>query len=234
MEASEELGAFLHTYIQEVLSLEPVALGYYYLALAHASVRLNDAEGKHLSNERLEFLGDAVIELLVSEALYARYPQMNEGDLTRLRSQLVSRQYINGWAVELGVGEAMTRLYGIPPESKHILGNALEALFGAIFLDQGLEAARSALSFAILDGRVDWQHLLDHMVDYKSQLMHWAQVGHHDVEFVMGTYRSRPPRFTCRLLVDGQEVITSIQPTKKEAQKQAAKLFIQSLQEGVE
>ncbi|PIE83857.1 MAG: ribonuclease III [Bacteroidia bacterium] len=205
--------------------------GIYYLALAHVSVRLNGPDGQRLSNERLEFLGDAVLELLMSEALYRRYPDMSEGDLTRLRSQLVSRQYINRWAEELGVGEAMARIHGVPPESRHILGNALEALFGAMFLDRGLEPARSALSFAILEARVDWQHLLDHMVDYKSQLLHWAQAGQHAVEFVMGTYRSRPPRFTCRLLVDGQEVLTSIQPSKKEAQKQAAKLFIQSLGE---
>ncbi len=216
-------------YIQTQFNVQPKSEILYRQALTHASALGYAPPCDTQSNERLEFLGDAVIELICSEFIYRKYPEMQEGDLTRLRSKLVCRASINQWAKELEVDVAMREAIGTLPEAKHLLGNTLEALMGAIYLDLGLEAARHAMRYAILEARVDWQEILTNLIDHKSKLMHWAQKNHHNIQYTTNQVCAKPPRFSCDLIVDGEKCITTIQSTKKEAEMHACRLFLNTL-----
>lgn len=221
------MGGFFISYIESRFGVSPKQIPLYVEALTHASANGRQREVFLRNNERLEFLGDAVIELVVSEYIYVKYPDMQEGDLTRLRARLVCRSSINEWAKELEVDRAMQEVMGFLPEAKHLLGDALEALVGAIYLDLGLEAARRALEFSILCGRVDWEDTLEHLVDYKSLVLQWAQRHQHTVTYELSQITEQPSRFNCALIVDGMARCSALRGTKKEAQMHACRLFLQ-------
>lgn len=166
--------------LEHILGFRPGYLSYYQTALIHRS-KIEDAEQ---DNERLEFLGDAILGALVAEYLFKKYPLQPEGFLTELRSRLVRRETLNNVAMRMGLHKLVQynkndRGLG----SSHIFGNALEALIGAIYLDKGFVKTRKFIIQQIIRKHLDVTQIEQTDTNYKNQLLAWAQKQGHTVRF---------------------------------------------------
>ena len=202
----------------------PNNIELYKLALVHKSASI-DIGGRYINNERLEFLGDAVIESITSDYLFIEYPDYNEGELTKLRSKLVSRQSLNSIACKLGLDKQIICCRSINATQKHVFGDAFEAMMGAIYLDQGYNFANRLLINKIYSTKLSLEEVDETETDFKSRLIEWGQKNHHTVLFrtkgnPTGTGGTRS--FHCTVLVDNLEVGHGIGSSKKEAEQKAA------------
>lgn len=154
-------------------AVSPRNLYLYRLALEHSSTGVKDSHGCKFSNERLEFLGDAILDSIVAEYLYHSYPGTQEGELTKLKSKVVSRRFLNYIGKELGIADVLQ--VNISGKAFHpsLIGNAFEAIIGAIYLDQGYRKTRKSL-LDILTARGMLENLAAD-VDFKSKLHEWCQ-----------------------------------------------------------
>lgn len=166
----------LSQYIKNVLGFYPRNVAVYQLAFTHKSVA-GELVGKcRLSNERLEYLGDAVLEIVVADYLFKKFPTEQEGFLTEMRSRIVSRASLNKLSQKLGFDEFIKH---VPADSeggfKSIGGNAFEALMGAIYLDRGFIFAQDVIVNRIIRLHVDLDEIQQKEVNYKSRLLEWSQ-----------------------------------------------------------
>lgn len=196
----------------------------YKLALIHKSASVVLENGQHINNERLEFLGDAVIESVTSDYLFIEFPDKNEGFLTQLRSKMVSRQSLNGVAKRIGLDEHVITSSSHNVSQKHIYGDAFEAMIGAIYLDQGYDFVNRLLINKIFVDYIKLDSLLESETDFKSRLIEWCQKNHHTIEFATvndKTYSTAHPFFYSKVLIDGMEVGYGAGESKKEAEQRA-------------
>ena len=210
--------------IDDMFGFIPNNIELYKLALVHKSASI-EAGGRSINNERLEFLGDAVIESITSDYLFIEYPDYDEGKLTKLRSKLVSRQSLNAIACKLGLDKHIICCRSINATQKHIFGDAFEAMMGAIYLDQGYNFANRLLINKIYSNNLSLEEVDETETDFKSRLIEWGQKNHHTVVFrtkgtPTGTGGTRS--FRCTILIDNLEVGHGIGSSKKEAEQRAA------------
>ena len=210
--------------IDDMFGFIPNNIELYKLALVHKSASI-DLGGRSINNERLEFLGDAVIESITSDYLFIEYPDYDEGKLTKLRSKLVSRQSLNAIACKLGLDKQIVCCRSINATQKHVYGDAFEAMMGAIYLDQGYNFANRLLINKIYSTNLSLEEVDETETDFKSRLIEWGQKNHHAVVFrtkgtPTGAGGSRS--FQCTVLVDNLEVGHGIGSSKKEAEQKAA------------
>ncbi len=196
-------------------------------ALTHRSMNWELKKG-WLSNERLEFLGDAVLGLVVSERLYRKFPRQDEGDLTRKKSYLVSRESLATAAKSLGLGEHLILSAGEEQSGGRkrdsILADSLEAVIGALYIDGGLPAAESFISRLLLDGgRFPEESRFNR--NYKSLLLEYVQSqGNKSPQYEV-TQESGPEHkkmFTVHVRVNGEILGEGLGKTKKSAEQKAA------------
>ena len=210
--------------IDDVFGFIPNNIELYKLALVHKSASI-DIGGRSINNERLEFLGDAVIESITSDFLFIEYPDYDEGKLTKLRSKLVSRQSLNAIACKLGLDKHIICCRSINATQKHIFGDAFEAMMGAIYLDQGYNFANRLLINHIYSANLSLEEVDETETDFKSRLIEWGQKNHHAVVFrTKGTPTGAggTRAFRCTVLIDNLEVGHGVGSSKKEAEQRAA------------
>lgn len=203
----------------------PNNIELYKLALIHKSASLILDDGRQMNNERLEFLGDAIIEAISSDYLYIEYPECNEGFLTKLRSKIVSRVTLNEVAKSLNLQDHIISNSSGNIIQKHICGDAFEALIGAIYLDQGYDFTNRLLINNIFVHNLDLSHLKSSETDFKSRLIEWAQKNHHEILFKTINaegYTSNRPQFSSTVIVDKIEIGHGYGESKKEAEQRAA------------
>ncbi|MDE7123110.1 MAG: ribonuclease III, partial [Alistipes sp.] len=210
--------------IDDLFGFVPHNIELYKLALIHKSASLVLDDGRSINNERLEFLGDAVIEAVTSDYLYIEFPDRDEGFLTQLRSKIVSRQSLNALAVELGLDRQVISNGGVAVVQKHIYGDAFEAMMGAIYLDQGYDFVNRLLINKIYFRYLNIDALTEEETDFKSRLIEWCQKHRHKVVFRTGHdkgYASNHPVFLATVLIDDMEVGHGSGESKKEAEQRA-------------
>ncbi|MBR4849974.1 MAG: ribonuclease III [Alistipes sp.] len=208
--------------IDDMFGFIPNNIELYKVALIHKSASI-DVEGQTINNERLEFLGDAVIESITSDYLFIEYPHYDEGKLTKLRSKLVSRQSLNAIACKLGLDKLIICSHTISATQKHLFGDAFEAMMGAIYLDQGYNFANRLLINNIYSERISLEEVDETETDFKSRLIEWGQKNHHTVVFRTKAHQEGSHRdFRCTILIDNLEVGHGIGSSKKEAEQSAA------------
>ena len=201
----------------------PHNIELYKLALIHRSASLVLDNGLPINNERLEFLGDAVIEAVTSDYLYIEFPDEDEGFLTQLRSRIVSRQSLNALAVELGLDQQIIASAGAGLQQKHIFGDAFEAMMGAVYLDQGYEFVNRLLINNIFYRYLNLDELTHSDPDSKSRLIEWCQKHRHRIAFRTARGEgSGHPQFSATVEIDGLAVGFGAGDSKKEAEQQAA------------
>ena len=156
----------------------PNNIELYKLALIHKSASVELEDGSHVNNERLEFLGDAVIESVTSDYLFIEFPDRDEGFLTQVRSKMVSRQSLNRIASALGLDKHVISNAAGNTTQKHIYGDAFEAMMGAIYLDQGYDFVNRLLINKIFARHLSLDDVLQLETDFKSRLIEWCQKNH--------------------------------------------------------
>lgn len=211
--------------IDDMFGFIPHNIELYKLALIHKSASVVLEDGRHINNERLEFLGDAVLECVSSDFLFIEFPDMNEGFLTQLRSKMVSRQTLNEVAKRIGLDEYVITHSSNNLSQKHIYGDAFEAMMGAIYLDQGYDFVNRLLINRIFVDYIKVANLLESETDFKSRLIEWCQKNHHTIHFATThdkTYSSSHPFFYSKVLIDNIEVGYGAGDSKKEAEQRAA------------
>lgn len=211
--------------VDDMFGFIPHNIELYKLALIHKSASLVLEDGRQINNERLEFLGDAVIEAVTSDYLYIEFPDRDEGFMTQLRSKIVSRQSLNVIAGKIGLADHIISTSGVNIAQKHIYGDAFEAMMGAVYLDQGYEFVNRLLINRIFFNHLGLDELTESETDFKSRLIEWCQKNHHRISFNTGHdkgYSSTHPVFCSTVLIDGIEVGHGTGDSKKEAEQRAA------------
>lgn len=225
--------AFLQA-IATVTGRTPQNVRLYRLAFTHSSVvRTQGESARHQSNERLEFLGDAVLGTVVAEYLFRKFPYEQEGFLTEMRSRIVNRESLNGLALKLGL-DKLVQLdagQGRSARSRSVNGNALEALVGAVYLDQGYKAARKFVLGRLVKPYVDVKSLTQTTANFKSKLIEWAQRHGKTIRYDL----SGEPRpggvmeFSATVVLDDEPVATGMGLSKKQAEQLAAERALEAL-----
>ena len=215
-----------------ILGFYPRNIEYYKQALMHKSIRKRNDKGKPLNNERLEFLGDAILDAAVGYIVYRHYEGKREGFLTNTRSKLVSRDTLGKLAVEMGLGNLLLSASHSTSHNSYVEGNAFEALVGAIYLDRGYEACLEFFEKQVLGKYIDIDKVAFKEVNFKSKLLEWSQKNRVRLEFKMlkqKTDENGSPIFSFQVMLEGVEGEKGSGYSKKEAQQQASKDTLQRL-----
>jgi len=219
---------------QKVLGFYPDRIEYYQLAVRHKSVSILTESGHHLSNERLEFLGDAVLNSVVTDILYHRYETQREGFLTNTRSKIVKRDSLNQLAIEIGLDKLVkVTKYVNAHTNNNIYGNALEAIMGAIYLDYGYKQCKKFVEERILKSFVDLDMIAENEVNFKSKLIEWCQKNRLEPEFILMNETlssSNKHIFESQLSINGKYVCESTGASKKESQQNASRIALEQIQ----
>lgn len=213
-----------YRFVDDMFGFIPHNIELYKLALIHKSAS-QSIGGHHINNERLEFLGDAVIESVTSDYLYIEFPDKNEGFMTQLRAKIVSRQSLNDIAHKIGLDKYVVYNSGGNFTQKHIYGDAFEAMMGAIYLDQGYDFVNRLLINRIYYNYLSLDSLTESETDFKSRLIEWCQKNRHTVAFRTRSDAHAPhtaPTFYSTVLIDGIEVGHGVGDSKKVAEQSAA------------
>ncbi len=207
----------------------PSDLSTFKLAFAHKS-SYSEKEYALQNNERLEYLGDAVLGTIVAEYLFRKYPNADEGFLTKMRSKIVKRSSLNDLADSMGL-EMLLSEYNNTRLSKSMLGNAFEALVGAVYIECGYPYTKKYIINHILRKYVDIHELELYDDNYKSQLLEWCQKNGKEVAYkVIQRYKQeKRDRFKVGVFVDGEKMATADDYNKKSAEQQASEYAIKAL-----
>ena len=219
--------------LKNLLGFVPGNLSLYRLAFRHKSVAQSIKKGVKNSNERLEFLGDAVLGSVVAEVLFKLYPYEDEGFLTELRSKIVSRANLNQLARKLGFEKLIeydSRIMGASRQGS-LLGDAFEALIGAVYLDKGYDFTRNFLVNYIIKAHVDIHTLEQTETNFKSKLIEWCQRHGKDISFdlVSNGEGENVKLFTVNASIDGEIMGLGKEFSKKNAEKLAAERACEAL-----
>jgi ribonuclease-3 len=219
--------------LKNLLGFVPGNISLYKLAFRHKSAAQNVKKGVKNSNERLEFLGDAVLGSVVAEVLFKLYPYEDEGFLTELRSKIVSRVNLNQLGRKLGFDKLIefdNRALNAQRQGS-LLGDAFEALIGAVYLDKGYDFTRNFLVNHIIKSHIDIHKLEQTETNFKSKLIEWCQRHSKDISFdlISNLDGENTKLFTVQASVDGEAVGMGKEFSKKNAEKLAAEKACETL-----
>jgi len=219
--------------LKNLLGFVPGNISLYRLAFRHKSVAQSIKKGVKNSNERLEFLGDAVLGSVVAEVLFKLYPYEDEGFLTELRSKIVSRVNLNQLARKLGFEKLIEYDSRVMGQSRQgsLLGDAFEALVGAVYLDKGYDFTKNFLINHIIKSHIDIHTLEQTETNFKSKLIEWCQRHSKDISFdlVSNGEGENIKLFTVQASVDGEIMGMGKEFSKKNAEKLAAEKACETL-----
>lgn len=215
-----------YLFLKELLGFYPANLKLYDLAFIHKSASVFDSQGNMVNNERLEFLGDAILGAVIADFLYNRFPQQDEGFLTKTRSKLVNRSFLTRLTFDMGLNIYIDSNTTQNIDKSHIYGDALEALIGAIYLDKGYLDAKYFVTKKILSQFVNLNEIEQKDSNFKSQLIEWCQKNKKEVVFETteeeAKDKSKPALFVAVAKVNNKVFGKGTGTSKKEAQQNAA------------
>ena len=217
-----------------VLGFYPNKIDYYQLAVRHKSVSIPTQNGNPLSNERLEFLGDAVLNSVVTDILYRKYTDKQEGFLTNTRSKIVKRDSLNQLAIEIGLDKLVkVTKYVNANTNNNIYGNAFEALMGAIYLDFGYKKCKKFVENRLFTTFVDLEKIVEDEVNFKSKLIEWCQKNKLQLDFILLEDLLDGPNkhiFTTQLTIEDKVICEASGSSKKESQQQVSYKALQLIE----
>lgn len=213
--------------LKNILGFVPGNVKLYQMAFRHKSVAVPIKEGVKNSNERLEFLGDAVLGSVIAELLFKLYPYKGEGFLTEMRSKIVSRANLNQLSRKLGFDQLIqydSRMISYPTKQGSLLGDAFEAVIGAIYLDKGYLFTKEFLLTRIIDAHVDIETLEITESNFKSRLIEWCQQEGKEISFnlIENPEGESSKMFSIEVVVSGEVCGIGRDFNKKSAEKLAA------------
>ena len=216
--------------LYSILGFVPSSLKPYKMAMTHSS-QVSGSGRKLVCNERLEFLGDAVLSSVTADFLYSNFRKEREGFLSKSRSNLVCRERLNELALEIGLDRFVHACGAENHHNNYIYGNALEALIGAIYIDKGYKYCRSFLLERVFAKLDNMDTVLRSDKNYKSRIIEWAQKTHRAVVFntICEEQRKDGVFFVSEVLVDGEPCGTGEGFSKRESQQNAARVALEAI-----
>jgi ribonuclease-3 len=216
-----------YSFLRKQLKISPRNLQLYELAFLHRSASLTLPDGSVVNNERLEFLGDAILDAVIADFLFRKFPKEREGFLTQMRSKIVNRANLDFIANRMGLVQALVS-YATNTETlkKRICGDAFEALMGAMYLDRGYRKTHKYIVGHVLKNHVNLSKMVQTETDFKSRLIEWGQKYRLQIGFdTIGEYRQAPrcsPRFSVQVTISSVPIAQGTGRSKKEAEQMAS------------
>lgn len=228
-------GKKFYGFIRLTTGLKPNNIELYEQAMIHKSaMHKNTKSNRYINNERLEYLGDAMLGAIVAEILYEYFPKKNEGFLTKIRARIVNRSLLNSIALEMGLHHWVKTQALLDVSQTSILGDALEALIGAVYLDKGYSKCKLFVSEKILNEYINLKKIAREDNNYKSLLIEWGQKHKKSVNFIseeLHEVMESPTKFKAKALIDEELLGEGQGLSKKEAQQNAAHQALDSIGE---
>ncbi len=195
--------------------------------MRHTSVAKEKRKGFVESNERLEYLGDAVLGMVVAEYLFNKYPFKDEGFLTEVRSRIVNREHLNQLAKKIGLSDLIEyngHMKGSALSFKSIYGDALEALIGACYLDKGYGKCKDFILKRLVIPHVDLHEIINTDINFKSKIIEWSQKENKDLKFEVYELKNQNhfKKFEAKIFVGKKEISIGHGLSKKKAEQSAA------------
>ncbi len=218
--------------IRNIAGFTPSNLELYRLATLHSSIAKPNGKGLKDSNERLEYLGDAILGAAVADYLFKKYPYKDEGFLTEIRSRIVNREALNLLARKIGVGNIVQFDNKNLHLQQVILGNTLEAIVGAVYLDKGYLRCKKFVIDKLIAPHYDLDEVVNSNSNYKSKLIEWSQREGKNIRFEIVEVKKAKNRkeFTAQVMIDNEAKGTGYGNNKKKAEQDAAFKTIEMLQ----
>lgn len=212
--------------LEDILQFRPKDISYYNQALTHKSANKKNEKGHKVNNERLEFLGDAILEALISDLVYKEFKGKREGFLTNMRSKIVKRETLNKVAIKMGLDKIVnTSMLIGRTHNNNIYGNAFEALIGAIYLDQGYDRCKWFIEKVVFSKFIDIKKMASVEENFKSKLIEWCQKYKTSIEFRLieeSVEEGVSQKFKTEAIVNGIKAGYGEGYSKKESQQKAS------------
>lgn len=205
---------------RNITGRSPINLALYEQAMRHSSVAATNQRGIKESYERLEYLGDAILGMIVAEYLYAQYPFKEEGFLTEIRSKIVNRESLNNLAKKIGLQE-LAQYNNKSRSYKSIFGDCMEALIGAVYLDHGFKFCKKFVIQKLIKPHYDFNELISTITNFKSRLLEWSQKENLELRF--DTIDETDRKFTAQVFLDDEPKAKGFGFSKKKAEQDAAR-----------
>ena len=215
-----------------ILGFLPHNLKIYQQALLHKSTSLRSEEGRLINNERLEFLGDAILDAVVGDIVFKHFEGKREGFLTNTRSKIVQRETLNKLAVEIGLDKLVKYASRSSSHNSYMYGNAFEAFIGAIYLDQGYDRCKQFMEKKIFRQYIDLDKMSRKEMNFKSKLIEWSQKYKVEVSFELIEQfidHENNPVFQTEVRIEGLPAGTGTGYSKKESQQNAAQRALRKI-----
>ena len=211
--------------LKKILGFSPGNLKLYEIAFIHRSATFTLPDGKKVNNERLEFLGDAILDAILSDFLFEKFPDANEGFMTKIRSRIVNRDVLNQLAVSMGINKILISNVNSIHPTKNLYGDALEALIGSVFIDKGFKKTKKLFINNVLNKYLDLNVIVNTDSDYKSLVFEWVQKHKSNLIFTYNEeydFNLKRSVFSTTLIIDKEELGEGHGDSKKEAEQEAA------------
>lgn len=211
--------------LRKILGFKPGSLRLYEAAFIHRSASYALPDGKKVNNERLEYLGDAVLDAILSDFLFEKFPDATEGFMTKIRSRIVNRDVLNQLAISMGLNNILVSNVNPAHPTKSLYGDALEALIGAVFIDKGFKKTKNLFIKKVLDRYLDLDKIINTDTDYKSLVFEWVQKNKANLIFTYNEeydFDSRKSVFSTTLFINREEYGKGQGDSKKEAEQEAS------------
>ena len=218
--------------IYRILGFFPHDIRFYQEALLHKSSTMRSEKGRPINNERLEFLGDAILDAIVGDIVYRHFEGRREGFLTNTRSKIVQRETLNKLAVEIGLDKLVKYTSRSSSHNSYMYGNAFEAFIGAIYLDQGYERCKQFMEQKILKQYIDLDKMSRKEMNFKSKLIEWSQKNKMEVSFELIEQmldRDNNPIFRTEVRIEGLPAGSGTGYSKKESQQNASRIALKKI-----
>ena len=216
----------------KILGFYPRNIRIYQQALLHKSTSLRSEKGRPLNNERLEFLGDAILDAIVGDIVYRHFEGKREGFLTNTRSKIVQRETLNKLAVDIGLDKLVKSSTRSSSHNSYMYGNAFEAFIGAIYIDQGYDRCKQFMEKKIFKSYIDLDKMSRKEVNFKSKLIEWSQKNKLEVSFELIEQlldKDYNPMFHTEVRILGLSAGKGTGYSKKESQQNAAQMALKKL-----
>ncbi|MEA3452120.1 MAG: ribonuclease III [Bacteroidota bacterium] len=208
--------------LKKILGFKPSNLDLYVKAFIHKSATITDKNGKTLNNERFEFLGDAILDNVISNILYKKYPKFDEGLLTKTRSKLVNTNQLSIYSKKLNLQNFLVINNNNKLNKKHLYADSFEALIGAIFLDKGFKKTYKFIEKTIIGKLTNLEKILNTELNHKSRLLELSQKENFSVTFETFENEENTKQFIANILINNKLTSKGLGSNKKEAEQNAA------------
>lgn len=213
--------------LKKILGFKPGNLRLYEVAFIHRSASYTLPDGKRVNNERLEYLGDAILDAILSDYLFEQFPEASEGFMTKIRARVVNRDILNYLALSMGIDKIVVSNISSTSNTRNLYGDAFEALIGAVFLDKGFKKTKKLFIKKVMKKYLDLDQIVTTDTDYKSLVFEWVQKRKANLIFTYNEeydFKLKKSVFSTTLYINKEEFARGQGSSKKEAEQEASSL----------